>query len=84
MASFGVETPLFVDIADREIPKFKKYPYKSMEDDSQGAFLTISYGVLHVEDIRAYIHCNFEELGNAEMLKLYTNHIVDGMVDLKP
>lgn len=84
MASSGMIAALVVDIVDRERPKFKKHPYKSMEDDPQRAFFTVPYGVLRVQDIRAYIHYNFEELGNAKMLKLYTKHIVYDMGNLKP
>lgn len=57
--------------------------YKSMEDNLYGAFSSIPYGVLHVEDIRAYIHCNIEDLGNAEMLSLYTKHMIGDMGNLK-
>lgn len=55
-----------------------------MEDDLNGAFSSISYGVLHIKDIRAYIHSNIEELGNAEIISLYTKHMMDGMGNLKP
>lgn len=43
--------------------------YKSMEDDPEGAFLQTPHGVLHVEDIRAYIHYKFEIIGIAEIIK---------------
>lgn len=85
MESFGssVVTPLVVKITERERMKFKKFPYKSMEDDLNGAFSSVLYGVLHVECIRAYIHCNIKDLVNAEMLSLYTKHMIDGMGNLK-
>jgi hypothetical protein len=35
-----------------------------MEDDPEGAFLQTPHGVLHVEDIRAYIHCKLEIIGS--------------------
>lgn len=69
-SGFGVVTSLVVEIMDRARPKFKRNPYKSKEDDLNGAFSFVLYGVLHVEDIRAYIHCNIEELWNAKMLTL--------------
>lgn len=37
-----------------------------------------------MEDIRVYSHCNIEELGNAQMLKLYIDHMIDRMGNLKP
>lgn len=84
MASTGVATPLVVDVIERARPNFKKHPFKLMEDDPNGEFSSIPYGVLHVEDIRVYSHCNIEELGNTQMLKLYTNHMIDEMGNLKP
>lgn len=86
MASFGssVATLLVVEIIDRERPQFKKHPYKSMEDDLNGSFSYVPYRVLNVEDIRAYIHYNIEEFGNAKILSLYTKHVMDGMGNLKP
>lgn len=80
----GVANPLVFKLTDRIRPQFKKHPYKSNEDDPNGAFSSVLYGVLHVENIRAYIHCNIEELGNVEMLPLYTKHMIDGMRNLKP
>lgn len=66
IASSGssVATPLVVKITDWARPQFKKHPYKSMEDPN-GSFSYVSYGVLHVKDIRAYIHYSIEDLGNA-------------------
>lgn len=55
MVASGNATPLIVDITKRAQPNFKKHPYKLMEDDPQGAFSTVPYSVLHVEDIRVYI-----------------------------
>ncbi|XP_057856259.1 uncharacterized protein LOC131065690 [Cryptomeria japonica] len=79
----GISTPLLVEITERARPIFKKYSFKSVEDDLNGAFSSVSYGVLHNEDIRAYIHCNIKELGNADMLSLYTKHMMDEMGNLK-
>lgn len=50
-----------------------------MEDDSSGAFSLVYYRVLHVDDVRAYIHCNIKDLESAQMMKLYTQHMIDGM-----
>lgn len=84
MASFGIMTPLVVHVTERERPNFKKHPYKSMEDDPGGTFPSIPYGVFHVEDMRAYIHYNIEELESSQTMKLYTQHMIDGMGSLKP
>lgn len=83
MASSSVTTPLVVDITNRARPKFKNHPYNLLEGDTKGAFSSILYGVLHVEDIRAYIHCDFKELESAKMMKLYARHMIDDMRNLK-
>lgn len=79
----GVMTPLVVEIIERARPIFKIHPFKYVEDDPEGAFSSVPYGVLHNKDIRAYIHCNIEELGNVDMLSLYTKHMMYGMGNLK-
>lgn len=73
----GVATPLVVEITERARPMFKIHLFKSIEDDLEGAFFSVLYGVLHNEDIRVYIHCNIEELGIADMLSLYTKNMID-------
>ena len=40
-----------------------------MEDDSEGAFSQTPHGVLHVEDIRAYIHGKLEIIGNTQIIR---------------
>jgi len=62
-----------VKIIDRPRPKFKKHPYKSLEVDPLGAFSSILHGVLHVEDVRAYIHANIEEFGESKLMDIYHN-----------
>lgn len=85
MASvFGVVTPLVVEIKNRFWPFFMKHPFKSIEDDSEGAFSFVPYDVLHNKDIRAYIYYNLEELGNVDKLDLYNKHLADGLGNLKP
>ena len=44
------------DISDRPRYTFKKHPFVSLLDDLAGAFLQMSKNVIHVEDIRSYIH----------------------------
>lgn len=61
----NMDTPLILDIIERSHPKFKKDPYKYMEDDLEGEFSSVPHSVLHVEDIREYIHANIEELGGS-------------------
>lgn len=63
MASSCIAIPLVVNVTERARPIFKKHPYKSIGDDLSGAFSPVLYRVLHVEDIRANMHCNIEELG---------------------
>lgn len=66
-SSSSINTPLVVEIKNRPCPIFKKHLYKSLLDESLGAFSQVYHGVLHTEDIRAYIHCNIEELGGYEL-----------------
>lgn len=82
--SSSVETLLVVEIIDRARLVFKKHMLKSVEDDPEGAFSFVSYGVLHNEDIRTIIHCNIEELGNVDILSFYTKHMMEEMGNLKP
>lgn len=82
-ASF-ISTPLVVEFKDRTRPVFKKHPYKSMEDDLVGVFSFVLHGVLHVDDVRAYIHCEIEEIGLKYFLDLYTDKIMDDMRNPKP
>lgn len=44
----------------------------------------VPYNVLYNEDIRTYIHCDIEELGNANMLTLYNKHMADSLGNMKP
>lgn len=73
----GISTPLVVDISKRARLVFKRHPFKSIQDAPEGEFSSVSYDVLHNEDIRAYIHCDVEELGNANMLTLYNKHLAN-------
>lgn len=64
-----MDTPQVVDITKRNRYKFKKHPFVSMENDPEGAFSQTPFEVLHVEDIRAYIHYKFEFVGDLEIMK---------------
>ena len=56
-----METPTICDVSERPRHKFKKNLYKFIKDDLYNALSTVPYGVLHVENVRAYIHYNYEE-----------------------
>lgn len=79
-----IATPLVVEIKDRARLVFKKHSFKSIKDDLEGAFSLVPYNILHNEDIWAYIHCDLEELGNADMLFMYNKHLVENLGILKP
>lgn len=79
----GIVTPLVVGITERARLVFKRNSFKSIEDDLEGAFSFIPYGVLHNVDIRPYIHYNIEEHGYVDILSLLTKHMMDGMGNLK-
>lgn len=77
-----METPQVVDITKRNKYKFKKHPFISMENNPEGAFSQTPFGVLHVEDIRTYIHCKFESIGDLEIMK-EMNEVLDDQGVLK-
>lgn len=79
----GIATHLVVEIKDRAPPVFKKCPFKSVEDNLEGAFSLVPYDVLHNEDVKAYIHYDLKELGNADMLDLYNKHLANDLRNLK-
>lgn len=55
-----------------------------MEDDPRSAFSFVPYSVLHIEDIRVYIHYPIEELGRNHILNLYNNQLSAKSLMLKP
>ena len=64
MANQGV-----CSISDRPRYNFKSYPIISLIDDLVGAFSHVLDNVLHVEDIRGYIHCKMESIGDVDIHK---------------
>lgn len=67
---------MIFDFFDRSRYKFKRHLIKSCENDLKGAFLQTPYDMLHVEDIKAYIHCKYETIGD---VKIYRE--IDEMID---
>lgn len=65
-----VAMPLVVEVKDIAHPEFKKHPHKSKEDDPIGTFSSISHEVLHIDYVRAYIHCEIEETSLEDILDL--------------
>jgi hypothetical protein len=53
-----------------------------MEDDPEGALSQTPHGVLHVEDIRAYIHYKFEIIGTTQIIRDLSDMMEEG--ELKP
>lgn len=66
-----MDTPHFVDVTERPQLEFRRHPHKSIETDPAGALSSVPYGVLHVEDIRSYIHCKLEDLGTFAIFDQY-------------
>lgn len=56
-------TLVVFDVTKRKRYVFKKHPFKSMLDDLEGAFSRTLMGVMHIDDIRAYIYCKKEPIG---------------------
>ena len=65
----SVVSSIVNDISDRQRYKFNKHPFVSMFDDPLGAFSQVPSNVLHVEDIRSYIYCKMETIGDEEIHK---------------
>lgn len=57
------------DLSEKTRYTFKKHPFVSFLDDPLGAFSKVLKNVLHVEDIRSYIHCKIESIGYVEIHK---------------
>jgi hypothetical protein len=76
-------TTLVVDIEDRPHPKFKWNPFKFVEVEPLGAFSFVPHGVLHVEEIKFYVHANIEELRRTNMLNLYSKKMLGENFSLK-
>ena len=57
------------NVSNRPRYNFKKHPFVSLLDDPIGAFLWVPKNVLHVEDIRGYIHCKIESIGDSKIHK---------------
>lgn len=55
---------LVCDVSDRPRYKFKKHLFVSLIDDLLGVFSQIPQNVLHVEDIKRYIHYKFGIIGD--------------------
>lgn len=71
-----MDAPVIYDVVDIPRYKFKRNPFKSCEDDPEGSFSQTPVGILHVEDIRAYIHCKYETIGE---VNIYSE--LDSMVE---
>ena len=64
-----METQEVFDISDRPRYNFKKHPFISLLDDPIGTFLQVLENFLHVKDIRSYIYCKIESIGDTKIHK---------------
>ena len=55
------------NVNDQPRYNFKRHPYVSLLDDPLRAFSQVLENVLHVEDIRGYIHCKIESIGDSNI-----------------
>lgn len=65
-------------------PIFKIILEFAKQDDSIGDFSKIPKGVAFVEEPRIYIHCNIEDLGFEELMKMFNKVICDEHGIVKP
>ena len=57
------------DVCDKPRYEFKKHPFISVLDDPIGTFSQVLENVLHVEDIRNYIHFKIESISDEKIHK---------------
>lgn len=62
-----MDPALLHGIMEKPRYKFKKSSIANLEDDLAGAFLQIPNEALIVEDVRSYIHCKFETVGDSDI-----------------
>lgn len=58
---------------NRPQPKFKKHPNKLKVMDLEGTFSQVPYRVMHIEDIRMYIHTKLEEYNHTNLGKIWVD-----------
>jgi len=76
-------TPHIIKIGKMPHPKFEKQFFKSLENDPLGAFSITPHGVLHMEEVRAYIHINLEDYDHMKLGKLYLDELTTMDIVLK-
>ena len=55
------------NVNDQPRYNFKSYPYISLLDDPLSTFSKVLEDVLHVQDIRGYIHYKIESIGHSDI-----------------
>ena len=65
--SFRMESSIVYDISEKLRYKFKKHPFVYLLDDHLGMLSQVLLNVLHIEDIRSYIHWKFESISDNEI-----------------
>lgn len=79
-----IANPTIVEFKDHPRPIFKWYPHVAMNEDLVGVFSHILEGVVYVEDVRVYIHCNIDDLGNLEIKGMHINELMGECGKIKP
>lgn len=68
------------NVKDKNRPKIKKEPVELAEIDNSLALSSVPDGVLHIENVKGYLGCKFETLGDADFSddyrKLYNQDIL--------
>lgn len=72
-----ISKPTIVENVKHPRPVFKIIPKIVKQDNSVGAFSKIPKGVAFAENPRIYIHCNIEDLGSEELMKMFNKVICD-------
>ena len=64
-----MESQTICDVSERPRYKLNKHPFVSLIDYPLGAFSQIQPNVLHIEDVRSYMHSKFESIGDGDINK---------------
>lgn len=80
-----IAKPIIIENIKHPRPMFKFILKIAKQDDSVRAFSKIPKGVAFAEDPKIYIHCNIENLGTEDLMKMFNEVITDekGMIKLE-
>lgn len=79
-----IANPTVVEVKNHPRPIFKPCLHIATLYDFVGAFLHVLEGVINVEDVRAYIYFQIEDLGTSIIKIMYMNKLMGNFGKIKP